>query len=244
MKFRLALLCSNLLLVISAYAGDMSEFSAYYQASTNGISGNAERHLIKLDDDRYRLNISLEAKMAGVSIGDLEQVSEFSVDAGQIKPQHYSYQLSGVKRESHAISFNWDANIALSTENEQSWTIALNDDALDQLSYQQALALAISEQPLKSSSELSFELVDGGVLETQRFRVLGHEVLATPMGKFDSVKLERIRDDNSGRSTTIWLASDWDYLLAKIEQISSSGLRIELALENALVAGEQVTPLP
>ncbi len=240
----LALTAVSLLNPASGIAGELAEFSAYYEARTNGISGSAERHLIKLDDEVYRLNISLEAKMAGIAIGDLEQASEFTMVDAQIKPQNYSYQVTGVTQETRAISFNWDAHLALSTENEQSWTIELGEQALDQLSYQVAMANALQQQDYTVGTELSFQLVDGSELETQLFRVLGDETLSTPMGNLDCVKLQRVREDDSGRSTTIWLAKDWDFLLARIEQVSGSGMRIELALENALVRGEQVVALP
>ena len=57
---------------ILAEGNELSEFSAYYQANTNGMRGSAERHLIKQADNHFRLNISLEAKMACINIGDLE----------------------------------------------------------------------------------------------------------------------------------------------------------------------------
>ena len=79
-----------------ATADTLEEFSAYYSATTNGIRGTAERHLVRLTDRNYRLNVSLEAKLGGLEIGDLEQASEFSYADGQIKPLTYSYQVSGV----------------------------------------------------------------------------------------------------------------------------------------------------
>jgi len=140
-----------------------------------------------------------------------------------------------------SVAFNWDAGIALSAEEDQSWTVELDGDVLDQLSYQQALAMDVAKGETEA---LEYLLVDGAEVETHRFRYLGSELIETPMGKFNSIKLERIREADNGRSTIIWFASDWDYLLARIEQNNPSGLKIELQLTNALVAGEQVTPLP
>ncbi len=217
------------------------EFSAYYLANTNGIRGSAERHLIKTDDNVYRLNISLEARMGGINIGDLEQASEFMLEDGVIRPTNYSYQVSGVSSDVESVAFNWDAGIALSAEEDQSWTLELDGDVLDQLSYQQALAMDVAHG---KTDTLEYLLVDGAEVETHRFRYLGAELIDTPMGQFNCIKLERVRETDNGRSTLIWLASDWDYLLARIEQNNPSGLKIELQLTNALVAGEQVTPLP
>lgn len=230
-----------MLLFSSAFTAELEEFSAYYQASTNGMRGNAERHLVKMADGSYRLNTSLEAKVAGINVGDLEQVSEFNLEDGRIVPSGYQYLVTGITTENQTIRFNWDALMARSSEGEQSWNVELTPGVLDQLSYQLALARDVGDN---WQSEYEYELIDGGEIESHRYRLIGEEVLQTPLGPLNSVKLERVREADSGRQTIIWLARDWNNLLARIEQINPSGLRIELDLENALVNGEQVTPLP
>ena len=227
--------------VPAANSQELTEYSAYYVASTNGISGEAERHLVHNGDNRYRLNVSLEAKVAGVEIGDLEQSSVFHFQDQEIRPQQYDYQVSGVSSDVESVVFNWDAGIALSAEEDQSWSIELSGPVLDQMSYQQALALAVMDDP--TAQEFTFQLVDGPIVEEHRFRSLGEEIIETPLGQLRCAKLERIREVDSGRSTVIWLAKDWQHLLAKIEQRNPSGLQIELSLRMALVGGETVQPL-
>jgi hypothetical protein len=58
------------------------------------------------------------------------------------------------------------------------------------------------------------------------------------------VKLERVRAADDERSTSIWLATEWDFILARLEQVSSSGLTIELDLERASIGSRQVQGLP
>ena len=82
---------------LSAAADTLGEFSAYYSATTNGIRGTAERHLVKLKENSYRLNVSLEAKLGGLEIGDLEQASEFSFTERSDKTANL--QLPGVRRQ-------------------------------------------------------------------------------------------------------------------------------------------------
>ena len=223
-----------------ATADTLEEFSAYYSATTNGIRGAAERHLVKLTERSYRLNVSLEAKLGGLEIGDLEQASEFSYEDGQIKPLIYSYQVSGVSSVVETVVFNWDVMLALSADNKQSWSVAINSNTLDELSYQLALALDIADP---SETIYSYETVDGDELEQLSFQVVGEEIISTPLGDFRCVKLERHREASSSRSTTIWLALDWSNLLTKIEQTSASGLNITMELTNALIAGQQVAGL-
>ena len=226
--------------VSGATADTLEEFSAYYSATTNGIRGAAERHLVKLTERSYRLSVSLEAKLGGLEIGDLEQASEFSYEDGQIKPLIYSYQVSGVSSVVETVVFNWNAMLALSADDKQSWSVAINSNTLDELSYQLALALDIADP---SEIIYSYETVEGDALEQLSFQVLGEEVVSTQLGDFRCVKLERHREARSRRTTTIWLALDWSNLLTKIEQTSASGLNIKMELTNALIAGQQVTGL-
>ena len=223
-----------------ATADTLEEFSAYYSATTAGIRGAAERHLVKLTERSYRLSVSLEAKLGALEIGDLEQASEFSYDDGQIKPLIYSYQVSGVSSVVETVVFNWDAMLALSADEKQSWSVPINSNTLDELSYQLALALDIADP---SEIIYSYETVEGDALEQLSFQVLGEEVVSTPLGDFRCVKLELHREASSRRTTTIWLALDWSNLLTKIEQTSASGLNITMELTNALIAGQQVTGL-
>ena len=222
----------------SAAADTLEEFSAYYSATTNGIRGTAERHLVKLKENSYRLSVSLEAKLGGLEIGDLEQASEFSFADGRIKPLTYSYRVSGVSSAVETVVFDWDAMLALSANEKQFWSVAINNNTLDELSYQLALALDIE---VPDETIYSYETVDGGALGRSSFRVLGEEIISTPLGDFRCVKLERDREASSSRTTTIWLALDWSNLLARIEQTSAFGLDITLELTNALIAGQKVS---
>ena len=238
---RLLVLVLSALIPALIQAQSLQLFSSYYKAHTNGMSGAAERHLIQREDGSYRLNMSLEAKVIGFKIGELEQASEFEIIDQRLLPRHYSYLLSGITSKTETVSFNWDAGVARSRKNEQSWDVELSDQVLDEMTYQLAMSLQLQ---VSDNTMFEFDIIDGAEIATLQFRLLGEEILTTPLGRLNTVKVERLREESSRRSTLIWFAKDWNYLLAKIEQVNPSGLRIELELENALVSGEQVTALP
>ena len=130
--------------------------------------------------------------------------------------------------------------LAMSADDKQSWSVVINSNTLDELSYQLALALDIADP---SKTTYSYETIDGNALGQISLRVLGEDIISTPLGYFRCVKLERYRGASSSRTTTIWLALDWSNLLAKIEQTTASGLAITMELTNALIAGQQMTGL-
>jgi hypothetical protein len=215
------------------------EYVAEYEASANGLAATATRSLSKIDENSYRLSNSLQASLAGQTLASLVQASEFIIEGDRVVPLNYTYQLSGVSRASHAIFFNWDAEIALSTEDDESWQLPLRDGVMDQLSYQVALRQALIDNS-DSEATFSFDIIDGDAIEMQRYRLVGEEILSTPLGELNTLKLERVREASDQRASKIWLAVDWNFLLTRIEQLNNSGLRIVLELKSAELNGEIV----
>ena len=230
--------------ITSLHAQDVAEYSARYQASANGVSAIAQREFIRINDNSYRLQIRLLAEIAGQQLAKLEQTSEIAFINNSFQPLSYSYMLSGISTEAHAINYNWEAKLALSRRDEESWTIDLNGAVWDQLSHQFALRqIFVNKKAETNSGEHEFLLIDGDEVEIHRYTVIGEEILITTLGSLSTVRLERIQEDSETRKTSIWLAKDWGYLLARIEQINDSGLRIEFDLENAVLGGKQVEAL-
>jgi hypothetical protein len=215
------------------------EYVAQYEASANGLEATATRSLNRTDENSYRLSNSLEASIAGQALANLDQASEFIIDGGRIVPLNYSYQLSGVSRASHTIFFNWDAEVALSTEGDESWQLQLKEGVMDQLSYQVAIRQALMDNT-EDETSFSFEIIDGDAIEIQEYRLVGEEITSTPLGELSTLKLEQVREASDERVTEIWLALEWDFLLTRIEQLNSSGLRVSLELKSAKLDGNTV----
>ena len=215
------------------------EYVAEYEASANGLAATATRSLSKIDENSYRLSNSLQASLAGQNLASLVQASEFIIEGNRVVPLNYTYQLSGVSRASHAIFFNWDAEIALSTDDDESWQLPLRDGVMDQLSYQVALRQALIDNS-DSEAIFSFDIIDGDAIEMQQYRLVGEEILSTPLGELNTLKLERVREASDQRASKIWLAVDWNFLLTRIEQQNNSGLQIVLELKSAELNGEIV----
>jgi len=215
------------------------EYTAEYEASANGLAATATRSLRRIDENTYRLSNSLEASLAGQTLANLNQASEFIIQGNRVVPLNYTYQLIGVSQASHAIFFNWDARIALSTEGDDSWPLQLNAGVMDQLSYQVAIRQALLDNT-EDVTTFSFEIIDGDAIEMQEYRLVGEEIISTPLGELSTVKLERVRNASDERVTEIWLAVEWNFLLARIEQLNRSGLRISLELKSAELDGKPV----
>ena len=244
-KRAIIILFTNILSSLSTYsfsqAAGLLEYSAEYEARANGLEATATRSLINVYENTYRLSNSLEASFSGKAIANLNQASEFTLEDNQIVPQNYSYQLMGISRASHAVFFNWDAKIALSMKNDENWQLPLSDGVIDQLSYQLVMRQTLMNNS-GSGATFSYDIIDGDAIETQQYRIVGKEFLSTPLGELNTLKLERVHEATDERATEIWLAVDWNYLLTRIDQLNSSGLRVVLELKSAELNGEKVRP--
>ncbi len=217
-------------------AAELTEYSANYMATANGIKAKAVRSLQRDENGLYHLDNSLSAEFAGRELASLKESSLFSLQGIILKPQTYSYNQQGLGREAKSIRFDWNAQMVVSAEDLDSWVLPLQTDTQDPLSYQAALQLKLENNEL---SELEWPIVNGDKIEIQTFIIEGEESLDTPVGILDCLRLVRVREDGAN-STTIWLAKNWAYLLTKIEQINSSGVTIVLELQSATVDGISV----
>lgn len=233
----------SLLCLLVAAVNSFAEpvvFHAEYEAKAYGFSAEASRSLIRISDNLYSLQNTIEAKLFGESLAELNERSEFRWQDGRVLPQSYSYIQSGVSSSTEEVTFDWISNIALSTEDDESWQIPIELGVLDKLTYQLQIRELIKQAV---ASEFDFQVLDTDEIKEHHYRIVGEEILETEMGRLNTVRVEKVREDSDSRSTVIWLASDWDYLLVGLEQVNRSGRTVELILQSATVNGEVVSAL-
>jgi hypothetical protein len=83
---------------------------------------------------------------------------------------------------------------------------------------------------LKPGTEIKITLTDGKGLTQFQYNVAGTEVLKTPAGELETVRLVKQRDSKDDRGTEIWFASGRDYLPVRVLVIEKDGVRIDQVL--------------
>lgn len=218
-------------------------YAANYEASANGLRARASRQLITLDSGDYEMANELEATVLGQTIVSIDQRSRFRYANDSIVTDKYTYEVGGIRSDQRSMVFDWEAGTALSQEEDKSWLLEIQERVYDPLSHQLALSQQLQNDRATSySTEYEFAVVDGDEVELHSYQLLGEEVLDTPLGKLNTVKLERVRSATSSRATVVWLALDWHYLVARIEQTNRS-MQLKLELESAAVDGATVVAL-
>ena len=229
-----------LLLGTTSQANEPRPYDAVYQAKALGMSATATRRLSISDEQQYTLENSLSLIVLGANVGSVTETSEFVWNDSQIVPVHYRYVQTGIGATNEEVFFDWNNSLAISQSDAETWEVALNDGVLDKLSFSVQIGQDITE---RGASEFQYNVVDEDKVDEQIYRISSEEVLQTPLGRLNTIKIERVRSSESRRRTTVWLAKDWDYLLVRLEQVSSSGTETQLSLESATMAGSPVTGL-
>jgi len=227
------------ILPYSAAADTPSAFTAEYEARYGGFKASAERSLQISDNGQVEMNTMLRLKMLGKTLSTIKEKSVLTADirSGELKPVTYSFIQSGIGKRSRHIAFDWEAGQAKAEIGNEQYEIPLELPVADNLS----AYLEVRNQLLAGETEIIFPAIDKGKIEEYHFRVLGEEDIATSLGLFRTVKIERVREPESKRSTIMWLALDWDFLLVKLEQLEQNSRGIKLELRQARVMDTSVT---
>lgn len=206
-------------------------FNNEYTTRAYGITITVTHRLSDLDNGGQRLHFLAKSWVASI-----EEKTDFRwSDQGEVEPQHYIYKRRGLGRNRDAeLTFDWDQGSVTNNVENHSWKMDVYQNVQDKLSYQ----VQLQKDLLAGKDHLSYQIADGGELKTYRFEVVGEEVLDTPLGKVNTIKVARSRDD-SDRVTNAWLAKDWNYLLVRLQQ-KEDGDSHSISITKAEVNGKRI----
>jgi len=206
-------------------------FEAHYSLYRTGAKvAEMLRVFERLDNGRYRYRS--ETRTTGVfSLFRKDHVIEESnwlFRNGELRPLEYLYDHSGGKKDRNvAVTFDWDAQKITNTVNGQSWRMPTEPKVMDKLLYQ----LAIMHDLKSGRAPLAYTVADGGKIKTYDFELLGNEIISTPLGELDTVKVSRVRKD-SRRETVFWCAEKLHFLPVRVENIETDGGKTTVVIDS------------
>ena len=182
--------------------------------------GTATRTLNK-SGNTWKYNVN--ARVAGVATA--AQNSTFTINGNNVVPTQASttYKLLGVGR-THKLDFNPSSKKVVSNYRGKSTTLNMAQQAFDDLS----LEVQIRQDLLNGKFSGNYYMAKKDKIEKTPFKKSGNTKVTVPAGTFDTVRVDRVHDDNS-RSTSFWLAPSLDYLPVKVSQIND-GKKMDLEL--------------
>jgi len=226
-------------LLLSGVAADTSTvaprpYDAEYHARSHGMTSTATRSLSLNGDTLYQLEQGLSVSVLGATLISIRETSQFHWQDNHAIPAEYRYRQRGFGGRREHLGFDWDQNTVVYTRDGREQTVDLNGNVLDPLGFsvQMSLDVKLAMQEDNGRTEFEYDIADGNRIVSHLYRITGKDTFSTDAGELDTIRLERVRDPDSPRTTVIWLARDFDYVLARLEQVSSSGARTELQLIN------------
>ena len=235
---RWTLFMSLLLGSALATAQNLVPFTASYAADMRKIpvNGEATHTLASIGGGNWRLNFD-----AGMFVARLSEESVFLLEDDRLVPLTYRYQRRGLGRGRETIQlFDWESGVVSGEHKDEPFTLPTEPGLLDQTTYQ----LALQRDLAAGKRDMTYRVVDGDDIDEYRFRVVGEDRVTTRVGQFDAVEVERVRDSESKRQTTLWFAKEWQYLLVRLNQTETDGQEYQIVLKEAVLDGEPVVGIP
>jgi len=193
-----------------------SPFTATYKVSRNGTEIGVRTHTLKSKDGYYVYEANMHATgfASLFKSGVITEISEWQLNNGYVIPLNYEYRDTDKANRYTQLIFNWEKNSVTNIVENKPWKMNIPKGTQDKFSYM--LALMQDLQHGKMNPE--YQIADGGRLKTYQFKVLQNERISTPLGNFNTLKLQRIRVGKKKRTTYIWLLPEKNYLPIKIER--------------------------
>ena len=218
-KPKLCLLTTLMLFASSLCAENfiIKPYRTTYQAQYDFLlpfKGTATRELSQSETGEWVLAHHINSPMI-----KLMETSRFKWLQYKPLPISYNYNQSTLTNKKQVLlEFDWTQMEAVNKALKEPLRIALKANTLDKINYQ----LQLRKDLFESGELSSYSVADRKRLKEYRFDLVGEEQLETAIGNLRTVKIRRRREADAKRETTIWLAKDWDYLVAQIQQIENS----------------------
>lgn len=208
----------------------LQPFSAHYRITLGGGTIGQVTLTLELtpsDEYRYHIHTLPVGPLAMLLNLDVTEISEGRLDGTRVIPASYRYwrDHTSDRREKHLV-FDWQAGTVTNRSEQPERTMPIPAGALDRFSEELAMMLAMSDNPV----DQSYQITDGKHLRTYHLRVQGREEVEVAAGKFQAIKLARSRENRPAKRT-LWLASGLRYLPVRIEK-EEGGNRFVMELDS------------
>lgn len=145
------------------------------------------------------------------------ETSQLRLSKTTLQPIQYQYIKQGKKKtERYQLNFNWQNKKINNSYTQQRYPLTPNTH--DLLSFQLMLMRDLQHQQQK----ITYYIASKKRVEPYQLKIIGYELLETPMGEFETIKLESTKT-HKGDHFTLWCAKILEYLPVKIQKTEPDG---------------------
>lgn len=202
-------------------------YEATWKAGWFPITIEATKTLSPIDNSQ-QWKASFEAYS---SIADLSEISTFSINKDTIIPQRYQYKTTGfLKKTRREQRFDWDKKKVWLEHQDQWAEFDLLQSTQDNLTLHEQIRLDV----MNGKTAFEYNVSVKGRLKNFTFEVTGPKVINTKSGPINTIEINET-NLNPKSSNRIWLASDFDFIILKVETIKRNGDRNTIELKQAKI---------
>lgn len=209
-------------------AEPIAPFHADYQLIRNGERiGEASIELV-MGKDGFQFNTRSEGTegLAGFAGVRIEENSTFRWQDGKPETLHYRYfQKAAWKKKNRSVDVDHEARRITANDGDASTALDYAPATVDR----NLVVLALAADLKAKRESLEYRVADKSAIDTHRYRASGHETIETARGRFDCIRVERIRE-KPGRTTTTWIAPALGFTPVRIVQSEPDGETLEMLL--------------
>ena len=219
-----------LFVAVLAQAQDapMQAFKSEYTLIRNGDPlGQARIELIQ-GKDGWQFSTHSEGTegLAGFAGVRIDENSTFRWQDGRPETMHYHYfQKAAWKKKNRSVDVDHDARRIAAGDDKGTVALAYAPGTVDR----NLVVLALAADLKAKRGTLEYRVADKREVGVHRYKVVGKETIATARGRFECIKVERIRE-KAGRTTTTWIAPALGYTPVRIVQKEPDGETLEMLL--------------
>ncbi len=175
----------------------------YALSHSSGVSLGTTTKVLTRVGDAYRLVSETEPVGLGKMLTDSRwrEEGQFKVVEREVRPLYYVQNRLGKKPKERRVTFDWGKGLLTFADGHQ---VKLPAGAQDQGSFLFALML----QPPGGAGETQVHITNGDKIRTYSYVVAGRETLNTPIGRLDTLRIDR-RMPGAAKDDTfsVWLAT-------------------------------------
>jgi hypothetical protein len=206
----------------AAFALPPQKLSVQYETSRNGTVMVEVSETLTHDGKTYHIDSDARGKglFALANRGSVKRASRGTVEAGGIRPLEFRDQRGD--RQAEFARFDWAKRQVVEERDGKSEATPIKGAMQDRLSFLWSFAFTPP-----GGAEIALDVADGRGVSRFRYAISGPEVLKTPAGEFEAIKLVKQREPGDDRGTEVWLAVSHQFAPVRVLVVEKDGTRLD-----------------
>jgi len=203
-----------------ALAAPPAQVEIDYEVLRNGNAMVEVVDRFQQNGGTYRVVEEWHGKGVFALLGGITRTSSGTIAGGVLRPKEFSDVRTG--RDPARAVFDWTGKRLTLESHGKSRTQPMPAHAQDKLSMLYALGFDVGRK-----NPITINATDGKGVSRYVFDIEGKQMIQTPAGKFDALRLVKRKDGPDDHGTEIWLAPNRGYLPVRILITDKDGTRID-----------------